>query len=218
MTPSDIVGMAQVNGLDAIALTDHNSAANCPAFIKAAEKSGLTAIAGTELTTAEEIHVICLFRTLDGALSFGEFIESRLPKIKNDPKIFGRQLIMNEDGAVIGEKPYLLINALPIGFDDVYDLVAGYGGIMIPAHLDKSSTSLISSLGFIPPGSKFTCAEIKHKENAEEYLNKYEYLKKCRIISNSDAHSLWNVSERTNFIESKSNGIDDIFESLLKKE
>ena len=31
MTPANLVGMAFVNGLQAIALTDHNSCLNCPA-------------------------------------------------------------------------------------------------------------------------------------------------------------------------------------------
>ena len=65
MTPANIVGMAMVNGLDLIALTDHNSCKNCPAFMKMAVAYGITALPGMELTTAEEIHVVCLFPCLE---------------------------------------------------------------------------------------------------------------------------------------------------------
>ena len=38
MTPGNIVGMAVVNGLDALAITDHNSSYNVPAALKIAEE------------------------------------------------------------------------------------------------------------------------------------------------------------------------------------
>ena len=37
MTPGNIAGMAVVNGLDMVALTDHNTCKNCPAFLKIAK-------------------------------------------------------------------------------------------------------------------------------------------------------------------------------------
>ena len=67
MTPANIVGMAAVMGLELIALTDHNSAKNCPAFLKMAEEYGILALPGMELTTEEEVHVVCLFSELDAA-------------------------------------------------------------------------------------------------------------------------------------------------------
>ena len=57
-TPDSIVGMGELNGLNIMALTDHNSCKNCPAFFKAAERHNITAVAGMELTTAEDIHVV----------------------------------------------------------------------------------------------------------------------------------------------------------------
>ena len=77
MTPGNIAGMAVLNGLQIVALTDHNTAKNCPAFFHAAKGYGLIPIAGMELTTAEDIHVVCLFRTLEDALDFDSFVESR---------------------------------------------------------------------------------------------------------------------------------------------
>ena len=64
MTPDSIAGMGELNGLDIMALTDHNTLKNCPAFFKAAYRHGIIPVAGTELTTAEDIHAVCLFATL----------------------------------------------------------------------------------------------------------------------------------------------------------
>ena len=77
MTPGNIVGMSLLNGLQIVALTDHNSTKNCPAFFKIAKKHGIIPIAGMELTTAEDIHVICLFRSLEAAMAFGDFVDEK---------------------------------------------------------------------------------------------------------------------------------------------
>jgi len=123
MTPNNIVGMAKISGLDVIAVTDHNSCKNCPAVMKVAEGYEILAIPGMELTTMEEVHVVCLFETLEDALSFGNYVDEKLIPIENREDIFGQQLICNEEDEVIGKESRLLINATTISFDDVYELV-----------------------------------------------------------------------------------------------
>ena len=71
MTPADLAAMCALAGLDIVALTDHNTCGNCAAFCRAAEARGLLALAGMELCTAEEIHVICLFPDPGRAEEFG---------------------------------------------------------------------------------------------------------------------------------------------------
>ena len=85
-TPGNIVGMAKLCGLNILALTDHNSCKNCPAFFEAAKRHGIIPIAGMELTTSEDIHVVCLFEHLKDALAFDEYVDSRRNKIKNKMK------------------------------------------------------------------------------------------------------------------------------------
>ena len=89
MTPNNIAGMAAIKGLSILALTDHNSAKNCPAFFDACKQQGIIAIAGMELSTAEDIHLVCLFEELDDAMRFDAEIEKHLMPIKNKvrPKI-----------------------------------------------------------------------------------------------------------------------------------
>lgn len=214
MTPGNIVGMAVVKQLDVIALTDHNSCKNCPAFLKIAKDYGITAIPGMELCTAEEVHVVCLFPSLEASMDFDSYIYSRLIPFPNNEKIFGRQDICNERDEVTGTESNLLINATDVSFDQVYDLTADYDGIMIPAHIDRSSNSLLSNLGFIPPDSRFTCAELKDLSKLSGLKKLNPYLDKCKIISNSDAHYLEHINEPVNFIHAAGRKIKDILEAL----
>ena len=45
MTPNDICGMGVLNGLDIMALTDHNTTAGLPDFLRALAGSRVTAVA-----------------------------------------------------------------------------------------------------------------------------------------------------------------------------
>ncbi|MBQ8633701.1 MAG: PHP domain-containing protein [Lachnospiraceae bacterium] len=197
MTPANIVGMAVVKELDVIALTDHNTCKNCPAFLKVAQAYGVVALPGMELTTTEEVHVVCLFENLEDAMAFDAYVYEHLMDIKNEESIFGAQLIVNEDDEVTGKVDKLLINATDIDFDAVAGLMEQFHGIMIPAHLDKSTTSLLSNLGFIPPDSTFGIAEIKDLKNLHRLQEQHPYLKDCMILSDSDAHYLPDIHEPT---------------------
>lgn len=214
MTPGNIVGMAAVKNLDVIALTDHNSCKNCPGFMKAAKDYGIIGIPGMELCTAEEVHVICLFQSLEDAMKFDEYIYDQLIHFPNDENIFGKQQIYNEEDEIIDNEPSLLINATNIPFHHVYELINKYHGIMIPAHIDKNSNSLLSNLGFIPPESKFTCVELKDMNHLHSLRKTHPYLKENKIITNSDAHYLEHMNEPVNYIYTKSCEIKDILEAL----
>lgn len=214
MTPCNIAGMAALIGLDVIAVTDHNTCKNCPAVMAAASSYPITVIPGMELCTAEEVHVLCLFKALDAAMAFDDYVYKHLIKVKNRPDIFGFQQIYNSEDAIAGVEPYLLINATDISFDDVWQLTADYGGIMIPAHVDKDSTSLLSNLGFIPRDSHFRCAEIKNRDTLLALQKKHPYLEQCHLIFDSDAHRLDQIHEATNFIHCKSRSASDILAAL----
>ena len=109
MTPGNIAGMAVVNGLDVIALTDHNSCKNCPAFMKIAADYGILALPGMELTTQEEAHVVCLLARLSDAMAFDAYVEKQLIPFPNNEEIFGRQIIRNEADEICGSVENLLL-------------------------------------------------------------------------------------------------------------
>ncbi|MBO7217089.1 MAG: PHP domain-containing protein [Clostridia bacterium] len=201
MTPANIAGAATLAGLNIVALTDHNTAKNCPAFMKAAKKYGIIGIAGMELTTAEDIHVVCLFENLEDALSFSDEIERHIVKIKNRPEIFGRQQIMDDEDNILGEEEFLLSNATDISVEDVPKLVQEFCGVCYPAHIDRTANGIVSILGVFPKESDFSAYELHNAEKTTEYEDRFNHLKdKLRIIG-SDAHYLWDLRDAEDYID-----------------
>ncbi len=199
-TPNNIAGMASLCGLNIVALTDHNSCANCPAFFKAAKQYGIIAIAGMELTTSEDIHIICLFEKLGDAMAFDQKLQEYKIPIKNRADIFGNQLILDGDDKIIGEEENLLINATMLSVTDVPQLVGEFGGICYPAHIDRHSNGIISVLGTFPESPNFNCVEFHDGSKADEYIQKYS-LQDKKIIVSSDAHNLENMRDKENYFE-----------------
>ncbi len=197
MTPANIAGMAMLNGLQIVALTDHNSTKNCPAFYKAARNYGLIPIAGMELTTAEDIHVVCLFRELSDAMDFDKFVESRRIPIKNKPEIFGHQRIIDENDEIIGEEEILLINATGISLEEAHSEVIKRNGVCYPAHIDRSSNGIIAMLGDLPPEPRFTAYELNDIDSLEDCRSRFSIITERGLVhvASSDAHYLTDISE-----------------------
>ena len=218
MTPNNIVNYAKIMGYDVIALTDHNTALNCPAVAKIAEENGITFIPGMELCTSEEVHIICLFYTLEDALNFSEYVKSTMPPIKNKPSVFGEQLICDENDNVIGQEDILLVTASGISTEKVVKKVAEYNGICYPAHIDRSSFSILSNLGTIDEYFGFNCAEIYDILKEDELKKKHPYLERLKILSDSDAHYLENMRIPQQIIDVPENNINAILNYLNKNE
>lgn len=199
-TPNNIAGMATLCGLNIVALTDHNTCKNCPAFFTAAKRYGIIPVAGMELTTAEDIHVICLFEDLDSAMKFDSEIDKHRVKIKNRTDIFGEQLILDGDDKVIGSEEYLLSNATNLSVEDVPGLVRHYRGVCYPAHIDRDANGIISVLGTLPPTPKFDCVEFHSAENIDSFTENHPISGK-KILISSDAHYLTDIRDKKNYIE-----------------
>lgn len=197
MTPNNIVNMAYLKQRDIIALSDHNTTKNCRAAVTAAKENELplTVIAAVEITTSEDIHVLVLFPDVDSAEKFEtEIIEPRRIKIKNDTKIFGEQIIMDENDEKTGEYEYLLINAIDLSVDEIKDKADYYNAVAVPAHIDKTENGLLAILGSFPDYIGFGAIEIKDSKKNEELINRYN-LQGLTIINDSDAHYLWDITE-----------------------
>ncbi len=197
-TPNNIAGMASLSGLDIVALTDHNTSKNCPAFFDAAGEYNIIPIAGMELTTSEDIHVVCLFEKLDDAMRFDEYVYAHRTLIKNKPNFFGRQQILDAEDNIIGEEEHLLLNATSISVEDVSDAVNKYGGICFPAHIDKDENGIIAILGAIPENSGFKKFEIHSHEKKADICSRFG-ISEDDIIVSSDAHYLSDIRDRENY-------------------
>lgn len=216
MTPANLVGMAAVKGLDVIALTDHNSCRNCPAAITHGLNYGVTVIPGMELTTSEEVHVVCLFPSLEEAMAFDRYVFEHILPIKNREDIFGKQQVMNEEDEVTDTVDRLLISATDISFDQVFSLADSYHGTAFPAHIDKTTTSLLSNLGFVPPDSTFHSAEIHNFKNLHRIQQQHPYFLTCQMLSSSDAHYLNDIHEPKYQIFPESSSPEDIIAYLKR--
>ena len=218
MTPNNIAGMAMLGGLDIVALTDHNTTLNCPAFFKACEKLGIIPIGGMELTTAEDIHMVCLFPTLDKTMEFGSFVESHRMKIKNRPDIFGEQLILDENDELLGKVEDLLVAGTDLDISTAYDEVMKYDGAAFPAHIDKQSNGLIAILGDFPPEPLFGCAEFHDSSKIEDYVKKYPTLNNMRYLTCSDAHFLDMMLEYNDALPIKKGNLcdDEVRRMIIK--
>lgn len=199
MTPNNIANMGALLGLNIMALTDHNSCKNLPPFFNACKRNGIIPIGGMEISTAEDIHLICLFQTLKDAENFGEEVGKNLLPIKNKPEIFGNQLILGNEDEVLGTEENLLISATTLTVENAVKLVSEYNGTAYPAHIDRESNGIIAILGDIPPEPNFTCCEFNDRNNIEEYRKKYASISPLTVLSCSDAHHLWDINEAENY-------------------
>ena len=213
MTPNNIVNMSIIKGLDIIAVTDHNSCGNAEAAMKVAD-GNIIVIPGMEIETSEEIHVVSYFPDIERAKYAENGVKAAMSGIKNKPEIFGNQYFMDENDEITGEEENLLVSATTLDIFEVFRLVKEAGGIALPAHIDRSSYSVISNLGDIPSDLPVDIIEITPK-NRYEWQEKYN---KYKILSNSDAHYLENISEPEFCLEIFNKSIAGFFEFLCKKE
>ena len=214
MTPCNIAGMAYIAGVKIVALTDHNSCKNCSDFFHACEEYGVTPIAGCELTTSEEIHMVCLFEGLKQAMDFDEALQPFRMQLKNRVEIFGNQFIMKEDDEIIGQDPWFLPAATSLSLAEAAEMVRGMGGIAYPAHIDRESNGMLAILGMFPDEPVFGLCEVRDKENAAK-------LSEGRtVVVSSDAHRLEDFAQTLNHMElpcGEDDGPERIRHELFKK-
>ena len=213
MTPNNIVNMSIIKGLDIIAVTDHNSCGNVRAVMEVAGDR-LLVIPGMEVETSEEVHVVCYFPEIESAEAMEKYIREHMPKIKNKEEIFGEQLYMDSEDNIIGKEENLLVTATDLDIFEVVQKAKEFGGVAVPAHIDRSSYSVLSNLGFFPPELIVGSVEITAKNRLKM---QGEYEKKHNIISNSDAHYLEDIAEPEFYVDIMSKSTENLIEYLCKK-
>ena len=186
MTPAAIVKAAKEAGLELIAITDHNSARNCPAVAAEAEQAGIGFIPGIEVTTSEEIHCVCLLPDLGKAAAFSRWLDTLRPGIANRPNVFGRQTVIGSRGSRTEERE-LLFMARRISVNELSRAVRQYSGLIWPAHVDKPSNSLYSILGCWPEDLDMDAVELYYDTEPAGIPESVHRLR-C-----SDAHRLWDI-------------------------
>ena len=175
MIPPLIVRRAQELGLDVIAITDHNCAANVAATVEAATHTGITVLPGMEVQTREEVHMLCLFDTLEQVEAWNRVIRAELPDAKNNEDFFGAQYVVDASGEYRYTEERLLSTSTALSVEQVVAGVNALQGICLPAHVDRPSFSILSNLGFIPPDLPIAGIEISfHALEAAKFVQRRE--------------------------------------------
>jgi len=78
LTPSELVSLAEKQGLSALALTDHNTGKGLSEFMKAGKNSTVETIAGCEFSTdyeGKELHIVGLFFPESAWVEIEDYVE-----------------------------------------------------------------------------------------------------------------------------------------------
>ena len=193
MSPRNIIKAAVDKGINVIGITDHNSTLQYPITQKIAAKHGILVLAGAEVTSREDVHNLVFFETDEKRLVFQQFIEKKQKKIKNDPRKFGYQVLVDENDNILKEINHYLGMALDAGIDEIEEMVHCLGGLYIPAHINRARYSLKSQLGFVPEGIKADALEIFNRTVTNEFLQENTKLSNYTLLKNSDSHYINNV-------------------------
>ncbi len=190
MIPPLIVQEALSRNINLIAITDHNTTANVSAVQKAARNTELTVLPGMELQTREEVHLLCLFDTLEQSATWQELVQAHMPPLENNIEFFGEQFVVDEFGDFVRRETQLLLTSANLSLEEAVVKVNNLGGLAIPAHVNRQAFSLIANLGFVPPDLPFEALEISRHLTPAEARHKFPQLRLYPLIQNGDVHYL----------------------------
>jgi predicted metal-dependent phosphoesterase TrpH len=200
MSPKKIIAKSLERQLDLIAICDHNTAENAAAALREGTRQGLAVLPGMEICSREEVHLLTLFKKIEDALKMQEFIYAHLPG-KNQPEVFGHQVVADEHDQVLGENPRLLIGATQLSLLEIVEKAHHLGGICISSHVDRPSYSLIGQLGFIPEDLHLDAVEVSYRVPLDKALTEVPGIKNYPCVTSSDAHFLSDIGQTwTEFI------------------
>jgi len=187
MSPLNIAAAAKRKDLDLLGICDHNSAENAAAVAEAAGRLGIRALAGLEVTSREEVHVLALFDEIESALSLQERVYASLPG-ENDDEVFGLQVLANADDEVLGTMGRFLAGATELSLEEVIRAVHSLRGLAVASHVDREGFGIIGQLGFIPDDLPLDALEISRRLTFEE--GRRTFGTGWPLVTGSDAHTL----------------------------
>ena len=199
MIPPLIVRRARELGLQMLAVTDHKAARNVAAVMAAAAGTGITVLPGMEVQSREEVHLVCLFDTLEQVLAWQEQVFAALPDRENDEAFFGAQYVVDAEGEYVETETRLLSISTALSVEQVVAGARALGGIVIAAHVDRPSFSLVANLGFVPPGLEIAGIELSRRADPEAVLRRLPQLAGFGLVVSGDAHRLEEMTARTMF-------------------
>lgn len=219
MSPLGVVREALRKGLELIGICDHNSAENVRAVKKAGLRNGLMVLGGMEVASSEEAHILVFFDDDDDLLKFQELIYQHLPG-ENDEQAFGRQVIADDEDGVAGFCDRLLIGATSLPAAAIVEAARAAQGesLVIAAHVDRESFSIIGQLGFVPPQLALDALEVSAHVTAIEAAGRFPDCGKYPVITSSDAHGLGDIGKRVTCLTIEDGTVREIKKALAGRD
>jgi hypothetical protein len=203
-----IVREASDSHLSIIAICDHNTAGNTRSAQGVSKD--ICVIAGTEITTLEDVHVVGLFPRADDAMRVGEAVMATLPELDDSaPSWVGPQSLCDCSGKVVGRVTKMLYASSSLSLSKAVALIRGNFGIAIAAHVDRPSFSVMSQLGMMPHEPKFDALEISVaglKKGRQREFERYG----LPILSSSDSHYLCEIGASRTVFEVKEGSFEEV--------
>lgn len=199
MIPPFIVDRALELGIQIIAISDHNASANVHAVQKAAHGTGLTVLPGMEVQTREDVHLLCLFASLPDLETWQHHVDLSLPDEVNPAEHLGEQFVVDENGEYLRTEMRLLLNSTNFSIEDVVQQVDALGGLVIPAHVNRTAYGLFPTLGFLADWWNFPALEISRHITPEALHSQFPSSKNHSLIQSGDAHRLDEILGTTLF-------------------
>jgi len=193
MIPPLIIEGALSKNINLLAVTDHNAIDNIGAVIEAASGTDIKVLPGIELQTREEIHSLCLFDSLDQAASFFKNISGTFPEIKNNAEFFGEQFVVTSEGEFVRREERLLITSSSISLKEAWGEVNSFGGLLVPAHVNRTTFGLLPVLGMVPTDIDLQVLEISRHLSFLQAIDQYPQLSNYSLIQGGDAHTLEDI-------------------------
>ena len=190
MVPPLIVERALQAGLDLIAITDHNASANVGAVIQAARGTRLQVLPGMELQTGEQIHLLCLFDSLEQLGAWQCQVDRAMPYAENRSDSLGEQFVTNATGEFVRRESRLLLVPVRISVREAVAQVNALGGLVIPAHVDRPKNGLVALQGFALGELKIAALEISPNISDSAARERFHLPDELALIRSSDAHWL----------------------------
>jgi len=214
MSPAAIVDIAHTRGIDIIGIADHNTTKHCKLVSKLAAEKNIFVLCGVEVTTREEVHCLAFFPNFEALSSFQNYLDEHLPNIKNNPKYFGHQVVIDENEMIVEEEERLLISAIAQSIHQVEEKVHELGGLFIPAHIDRHKYSLLSQLGFVPAGLNADAFEITPFSTPQKLGSVLKSASTNTFIRSSDAHQPKDIGSSTTTFEMEEISFAEICKAL----
>ncbi|GBD99989.1 PHP domain protein [bacterium BMS3Abin07] len=196
MTPKRIISRAVEKQLDIIAVSDHNSAEHVHVTMELGSKHNIAVLPAMEISSAEEVHMLAFFDSIDDCLKVHEDVSASMSNIPSYSHDETSQPVVNVKEEILYFNPLPLINAADIPVEKLVGIIHRNNGLAVASHIDREVFGIISQLGFIPEGLPLDAVEVSWRVKSEEEAQRFIAGQEYPIVSFSDAHHIVDIGRR----------------------